>query len=262
MASNTPFHSEELAVRERAGERQIARMNSGALSDHIPDDAIAFLAQQPVAVVASFGQDDSVWASVLVGKPGFLYSEDGRRVSLDVSEPGSTADDPLWKNLRDNPQIGVLVVEFASRRRIRINGRIRSSAGERLCVEVETAYPNYPKYIQRRHWKVSTHDTNRSAEPIRRGSVLDPEHKAWIRQADTLFVASAHPEKGADASHRGGKPDFVQVLDAQRLRIPDYAGNSMFNTLGNFESFPHAGLAFIDFERGRLLQVSGRPVIR
>ena len=37
----------------------------------------------------------------------------------------------------------------------------------------------------------------------------------------------------------------MQVLDAQRLRIPDYAGNSMFNTLGNFEGFPHLVVAFV-----------------
>ena len=186
MASNTPFHSGELAVLERAGERQIARMNSGALSDHIPDDAIVFLpsrihgacfafrliAEGPLLPSSSFGQADSVWASVLVGKPGFLYSEDGRRVSLDVSQPGSTADDPLWKNLRDNPQIGVLMVEFASRRRIRINGRIRSSADERLCVEVETAYPNCPKIHSTPALEGidARHEPERRTDPARLGT--------------------------------------------------------------------------------------------
>jgi ferredoxin-NADP reductase len=91
--------------------------------------------------------------------------------------------------------------------------------------------------------------------------MLTSEHRGWIARADTLFVASAHPEQGADASHRGGRPGFVQFLDSQTLRIPDYAGNNMFNSLGNFESFPHAGLAFVDFEQGRLLQLTGRPVI-
>ena len=96
----------------------------------------------------------------------------------------------------------------------------------------------------------------------RRGSLLTPEHQAWTEPANTLFVASAQPQRGADASHRGGKPCFVQVLTPRTLRIPDYAGNSMFNTLGNFASFPHAGLTFVNFEHGCLLQLSGRPVIR
>jgi hypothetical protein len=51
------------------------------------------------------------------------------------------------------------------------------------------------------------------------------------------------------------------VLDDHRLRIPDYIGNSMFNTLGNFMSYPRAGLVFIDFENSRVLQLTGRPEI-
>ncbi|HEC20170.1 MAG TPA: oxidoreductase [Gammaproteobacteria bacterium] len=35
----------------------------------------------------------------------------------------------------------------------------------------------------------------------------------------------------------------------------------MFNTLGNFTSYPHAGLVFFDFDRGKVLQLCGRPEI-
>ena len=35
----------------------------------------------------------------------------------------------------------------------------------------------------------------------------------------------------------------------------------MFNTLGNFVVFPQAGLVFIDFDRKRALQLSGRAKI-
>jgi hypothetical protein len=83
----------------------------------------------------------------------------------------------------------------------------------------------------------------------------------WIFGADTFFVASAHPEQGVDASHRGGLPGFVQVLDQHRLRIPNFLGNSMFNTLGNFVSYLDAGLVFLDFDRSQVLQLSGRPEI-
>ena len=81
---------------------------------------------------------------------------------------------------------------------------------------------------------------------------------AMIKKADTLFVASAHPERGVDASHRGGNPGFVRIIDDLTLRIPDYLGNSMFNTLGNLAVNPRAGLVFVDFEQGTTLQVIGR----
>ena len=41
------------------------------------------------------------------------------------------------------------------------------------------------------------------------GVDLSPEARAVIEAADTLFVASAHAERGVDASHRGGPPGFV-----------------------------------------------------
>ena len=53
----------------------------------------------------------------------------------------------------------------------------------------------------------------------------------------------------------------MQVLSSTRLRIPDYVGNGMFNTLGNFAINPQAGLIVPDFERGRTLQLVGRPEI-
>ena len=89
------------------------------------------------------------------------------------------------------------------------------------------------------------------------GNDLNDEQQQWIAIADTLFVASEHPSRGLDVSHRGGNPGFIQVVNGARLRIPDYAGNGMFNTLGNFVANPRAGLLIPDFERGRTLQLTG-----
>src|SRR5262249_25058473 len=74
----------------------------------------------------------------------------------------------------------------------------------------------------------------------------------------TFFIASTHPQGGADASHRGGEPGFVQVPDAHTLQWPDYVGNNLFQTLGNLSVNPRAGLLFVDFERGRTLQLTGQ----
>ncbi len=95
----------------------------------------------------------------------------------------------------------------------------------------------------------------------KRGTVLGSTQHTIITKADTFFVASVHPERGVDASHRGGNPGFVTIVDDRTLRIPDYIGNSMFNTLGNFTANPRAGLIFLDFESGRTLQLTGRPGI-
>ena len=78
-----------------------------------------------------------------------------------------------------------------------------------------------------------------------------------IKNSDTFFVATAFNETGADVSHRGGMPGFVQVLGSSLLAWPDYDGNKMFQTLGNLSVNPSAGLLFLDFGSGETLQLTG-----
>ena len=100
-----------------------------------------------------------------------------------------------------------------------------------------------------------TDDRNAFAD-IREGVDLDPEQQESTASADTFFIASAGPDRNLDASHRGGRPGFVRI-DGNRLCIPDYAGNNMYNTLGNLSVNPTTGLLFIDFDTGATLQLSG-----
>ncbi|MEN8132913.1 MAG: pyridoxamine 5'-phosphate oxidase family protein [Pseudomonadota bacterium] len=261
MPMNNLYHEGERAVQKRTNETEMARMNGGAVGTTIPTRALRFIEQQPMAVIGSIDAAGRVWASVLFGHPGFLQTLDDHTLVIDLSQPRSANNDPLWTNLGKNSSVGVLVIELGSRRRLRVNGRARKVSVERYIVDVERAYPNCPKYIQRRDWKIRATKEPFSATSSTQGKVLSNSQKTLIASADTFFVASAHPDHGVDASHRGGHPGFVQLLNDRQLRIPDYAGNSMFNTLGNFTSYPYAGLVFIDFEQGRLLQLTGQTEI-
>ncbi|MFC1749238.1 pyridoxamine 5'-phosphate oxidase family protein [Pseudomonadota bacterium] len=261
MPINNPYHEGELAVQQRANEADMARMNSGALADAIPAGALRFIAQQPMVVAGSIDSLGRVWASVLFGQPGFIHALDNQTLELDLSQPRSAKDDPLWTNVGENPNVGLLSIELGSRRRLRVNGRMAKASEQRYLIDVETAYPNCPKYIQRRQWKAATSEAQFNASSSTQGSEFNDRQRALITTADTFFVASAHPERGVDASHRGGHAGFVHFVNDRQLRIPDFAGNSMFNTLGNIASYPYAGLVFIDFERGRLLQLTGKAEI-
>ena len=69
---------------------------------------------------------------------------------------------------------------------------------------------------------------------------------------------------GVDVSHRGGKPGFVRVDENEAgtlLTLPDFRGNFFFNTLGNIVAYPHAGLLFVDYANGDLLQLTGHAQI-
>jgi predicted pyridoxine 5'-phosphate oxidase superfamily flavin-nucleotide-binding protein len=100
-----------------------------------------------------------------------------------------------------------------------------------------------------------------------RAEVLDDVSTALISQADTFFIASNDPSPrhglrgGPDVSHRGGRPGFVRLDDERTLTAPEFAGNSMFNTLGNIMMDPRVGLLFIDFDRGDFLQISAEAEV-
>ena len=261
MPINNLYHEGELEVQKRANESDIARINGGAVDKTILAGALRFIEQQSMAVISSLDTQGQVWISTLFGDPGFIRALDIRTVEIDLAQPHTAKDDSLWTNLQQNPSVGLLIIELGSRRRFRINGRVKTLTTEHVIIDVERGYPNCPKYIQRRDWKTLEVNKQKVATPSIQGEVLNETQQALIENADTLFVGSAHPEHGVDASHRGGHPGFVRIINNRQLRIPDYSGNSMFNTLGNFTSYPHAGLIFIDFDRGRLLQLTGRPEI-
>jgi uncharacterized protein len=133
-----------------------------------------------------------------------------------------------------------------------------------LQIKVEHAFGNCPQYIQARGLHFAHSPGQQSPGNVERGETLDETTSAMIAAVDTFFVASYvdHDDgrRSVDASHRGGKAGFVRV-QGNRLSIPDFAGNLHFNTLGNFLINPRAGLIFVDFNTGDVLQLSGRVVL-
>jgi predicted pyridoxine 5'-phosphate oxidase superfamily flavin-nucleotide-binding protein len=253
--STQPFHDGEIAVQERAGERDIARQRGAIIGSRIVPGALPFLAQQRLIAVSIAGDAGHLWTSVWGGAPGFVHSADGQRVEITASMMTPSPDDPVRPRAAVGRDIGMLAIDFATRRRLRINGTIEADSSE-LVVLVRESVPNCPKYIQRRQSYDVSPPTS-FADPDRRGHVLDGETRELLERADTAFVGSLHPDRGVDTSHRGGSPGFIEVVGPTKLRVPDYPGNSMFMTLGNFAIDSRASLAVVDFERGRLLSLSG-----
>lgn len=259
MAIENPYHEGERWVQDQVHESAEARRSGDVIDDRIPQNALSFAAQQPMAVIGSISSDGTVWASLLFGEPGFIQAQSPKRVEVDLSRALVRREDPMWTNLEHDPRIGILLIELTTRRRLRVNG-VSEHGEDHLTVEVKEAYPNCPKYIQRREFSPPI-ETLTASSNWESGRTLKPEHRTLVEEADTFFVASAHPEGKLDASHRGGDPGFVQFVSDDTIRIPDYPGNSMFNTLGNFHLYPHGGLVFLDFDRPRTLQFVGQTSI-
>ncbi len=260
MQVEAPYHEGELLVQERAGEEAQAVRNGSVIADSIIPGAIRFIAQQRMAVIGTVAPDGAIWASLLVGDAGFVHAPDPQTLDFDLGRMGSVDADPFWANIEHDDRVGLLLIELSTRRRLRVNGTLRHTDMNGLRLDVAEAYPNCPKYIQRRDLEALELDGRRWK--TRSGAVPTDTHRSLIEQADTLFVATAHPTGGVDASHRGGEPGFVRWVDDVTLRVPDYPGNSMFNTLGNLSAYAKAGLLFVDFDGGRTLQLTGRAEVR
>ncbi|MEJ2863766.1 pyridoxamine 5'-phosphate oxidase family protein [Actinomycetospora flava] len=244
------FHDGELAVQQRAGVRRAADRLEGMLDAPALDGGAGrFLGERTFAALTAHDATGRLWTSPLTGAPGFLETLGSSTLRV-AAGPG--VGDPLHALPAGQP-VGMIAIEFSRRRRFRVNGTL-TAVGEDLLVEVDQAYGNCPQYI---HPRVLETGAPGDVARGRRGDGLDAQDTALIGRADTFFLGTVHPERGADASHKGGPAGFVRVEDERTLWWPDYAGNNMFNSLGNLVVDPAVALLFVDFTTGATLQLSG-----
>jgi predicted pyridoxine 5'-phosphate oxidase superfamily flavin-nucleotide-binding protein len=256
MRAERGFHDGELAVQRRAGVAALAaRLGSTMLA--IPDLSGGigdFLADRDFAAITARGADGRLWTSPLVAPAGFLEARD--RVLTIHTAPDR--DDPL-ADLAVGQVAGLLAIEFATRRRVRVNGTVTHVGADVIQLAVEQAFGNCPKYIQQRHLEPAERREVATGRNLF-SDTLKADDIALITRADTFFLGTMHPTRGADASHRGGPPGFVRV-EGGRLWWPDYAGNNMFNSFGNLAIDPSASLLFVDFDTGATLHLSGTATV-
>jgi predicted pyridoxine 5'-phosphate oxidase superfamily flavin-nucleotide-binding protein len=257
LAQASPWHAGERAVQRRVGEVELADRATGLVRSTVPDVAVEFLARQRMLVVAAAVADGMVWASLLTGPPGFLRVPQADVLDV-AARPGD--GDPLHEVLAGPAPVGAIAIEPATRRRMRLNGRA-SPRGQGLRIDLEQVYANCPKYIQQREVVEAAPGGATGSAGAVVGDRLTERQRRWVGEADTFFIGTADASGNADASHRGGSPAFVQVLGPDHLRFPDYRGNSMYMTLGNLEQNSAAGLLFVDWTTGAVLQVSGTATV-
>ncbi len=257
MPIQDPFHEGELAVQERAGEESAAQLNAGMIASAIMPGALPFIARLPWVVLGGADAEGRLWCSALLGEPGFMTATpDGTEVHFDLRRAPAHPSNPLLVLQPVGRWTGALFIEPATRRRLRVNGRIQAASAERLHLTVEEAFPNCPKFIHPRPLDGLRSQPSGPAE-AGRGERFGEAELRRITAADTMFLATLHPGRGADASHRGGPPGFMEVVDGTTLRWPDYPGNGLFNSFGNLAVDSRMGLLIPDFDSGTLLHLSG-----
>lgn len=264
-ADASPFHPGERAIQTRLGVAERAEMiGRRVIRDHLTQQHREFFAALPFVFLGAIDDRGRPWASPMFGRPGFMSSPSERRLHLRAA---LLAGDPLTEALRPGTNIGLLGIDYATRRRNRVSARVRS-ANDGLELDVVQTFGNCPQYIQARAATgLPAADEPQAAPAVATITALTTRDQDLVTAADSFMIASHHvgaadsASAGADVSHRGGVPGFVQIKDAGTLEFPDYPGNNYFNTLGNIASDGRAGLTFTDFEHGDLLYLSGEAEI-
>lgn len=260
----TPFHKGELAIQEKMGVReQVHSYAPRFVRSYLPPQHQELLETLPFILVGSIDENEQPTASILFGFPGFVSAPTETTVEFDATPlPG----DPLAENLTPDAPLGFLAIEFETRRRNRMNGKVSALSDEKFAISLGQSFGNCPQYIQARTFSYDEFDPRQTKSV----SVDRAPDQVWVKNqiesADTFFIASSHFEDeadvkhGVDVSHRGGRPGFVKFENGA-ITFPDFSGNNHFNTLGNIVLNPKVGLLFPDFETGDLLIMHGEAAI-
>ncbi|MDL2198001.1 pyridoxamine 5'-phosphate oxidase family protein [Halopseudomonas aestusnigri] len=257
MSNADVWHAGERELQRRLGvAERMAEIGPRVLSPVLPEQHRAFYPLLNFVVVGAVSANGDLWAGMLEGAPGFAWSPDPSALRLDTRLSGA---DPCARALLETGAVGLLGIDLTTRRRNRLSGQISAIDSNGLDIRVEQAFGNCPQFIQQRQL-VAEAGASEAAGTLVTNSLTD-RMRELISAADTCFVASGLPCDGQDAavdvSHRGGWPGFVRVT-GDRLTMPEFSGNRFFNTLGNLLVNPRAGLLFVDFANGDLLQITGR----
>ena len=258
---HSPFHAGEQALQHDTGAfGTLSVAGPRVIRDHMPDQHRTFFEQLPWLVVGALDSTGQPWAWALAGPPGFMQSPDPHR--LVVNAPVATRGTQAGV-LEPGAPVGLLGIEPHTRRRNRMNGVVQAADDAGFSVRVGQSFGNCPRYIQAREpqWAGPW-----APGPLQEAADVDDAARTLIGQADTFFIATAHPDAGrqsavahgVDVSHRGGRPGFVRWASDGTLQVPDYSGNHFFNTLGNLLLQPRCGLLFVDFDSGTLVQLAAR----
>ncbi len=256
----TPFHEGELAIQEKLGVRALVHSYAPKfVRSFLPEQHRDLLETLPFIVVGSVDSDQQPSASILFGSPGFIQSPDETTMTVEATPTGG---DPLRDNLRTGSPLGFLAIDFKTRRRNRLTGKITHTGQNGFAIKVDQSFGNCPQYIQSRTSSAITGEQANSTT----GDVTSPlDHTTLAERlsaADTFFIASSHFEDrsdrkhGVDVSHRGGKPGFIG-LTGNTLKFPDFSGNNHYNTFGNIALNPKVGIVVPDFDTGDMLYIEG-----
>ncbi len=143
--------------QDRFDSRRLAdRLEATIVRDSLNDDDKQFVASRDFFFLSTIDADGWPHCSYKGGAPGFLRVIDDRHLAF-PSYDGNGMYLSMG-NLRGNPKLGLLLIDFENPKRMRINGNAEVIENDPLRAEyhecelivrvaIERLWPNCPRYI-------------------------------------------------------------------------------------------------------------------
>jgi predicted pyridoxine 5'-phosphate oxidase superfamily flavin-nucleotide-binding protein len=184
------YHEESRRLQDRFDTRRIAdRLTERTLRRVIDDGDRAFIERMDMFFLATADAEGRPQCSYKGGEPGFVRVVDDRTIAF-----------PNWDgngmylslgNTLQNPHVGMLFVDFAAQRRLRLNGIASIADDDPLLtaypqaqlvvrVEVTEVFPNCPRYIHKMELVERSRFTPREG---RATPIPDWKRQSWSRDA-------------------------------------------------------------------------------
>jgi predicted pyridoxine 5'-phosphate oxidase superfamily flavin-nucleotide-binding protein len=153
------FHDGSRSLQDRFDTRRLAdRIESRLVHDRITDDDRAFIEALDMFFLATADGEGRPNCSYKGGDPGFVRVVDDRTIAF----PNYDGNGMYLSigNVLENPEVGILFIDFQRGHRMRLNGTARVELDDPLLAEYPEAqfvvrvaarevFPNCPRYIHR-----------------------------------------------------------------------------------------------------------------
>ena len=278
MAFDVAWHSGETAMHKLMHVPEGENPNSPFLSP----GAGYMVTKAPLLALGTLDEEGRPWTTVLGGKEGFArpvaQSTIGLRILVDREyDPviqlllGGSNGEPVTAD-GEGKMMGGLTIDLETRMRVKLHGRMLAGVLEaenkeaavaeaQLLIKIDKSLGNCPKYLNSKEIVPATPKPKLISDSPK----LSTQAISLLEKADMFFMSSFQRNIDMDTNHRGGPPGFVRVISNDEsgavIIYPEYSGNRLYESLGNLQNTPLAGITFPDFDTGDVLYVTGNTEV-
>jgi len=153
------YHDGMRQLQDQRETRALAdRLEKVTMRTAFTEDDKAFIQHCRMFFIATADRDGHPDCSYKGGLPGFVRVVDER--TLAIPDYDGNGQYRSWGNVRANPNVGLLFIDFETPKRLRVNGTAIISADDPLIAQfpgavfvirltAERIFPNCPRYIHK-----------------------------------------------------------------------------------------------------------------